>query len=1038
MFMERFSPRFLDVVSVIVVFLVFALFYQSARVQEPDSPDIYIVHEELTMSWIVSGAGTTVINGTYVEDTAGYPSGYNSKPVYLWNDDFDGSPHYLWSDPTRGDVYVISSLPGSGSVEYYSDSSDLPGTVWTTSVAVPPAPTLTGGFSIRFGDSETVADSWDIAANHKYSLYGEDGGSGWDAVLGSRLSDISSAGWYVTGSAPGSWSGYKLQILFDGVVWYQEDFSPSGDSPWSGPFQSAVYLPWASDAAWLARLGSAGAKTCTLRLYDTNTSSTVASDTFVFTMFVPELKLTARRVSGKSRTVGAAVSSGGDVPDVFMLYLDLVTPSEWYSADNGAKLVLTQGVTVYNDISMYGSILLGFSRLIDLANLNISLGGPVATVSAMAEGAFTVVGSLNTFTNPTTSDNFVHDEEYEIALVLEDGDDVYPGPTIIRGYLLQGMKEVGDSVYFMDGLVGATAQSSAVCVCDLTGSIYSNRRVFSLSSLTVLGFALDENSTISIIYDSGDPRYQIDLYWKDSGGTTRDSDSIILDVINEVAPGEDPPDIPDGGDSSLVISGLAITNGAGDSFSVGDTTCRVTGSVSGGSLYALYYRIFVNGVQVQSYTDSPASVGAFSNGFSGLTALSEGDIVKCVLMAYDDAGLSTTASVSAGVGGSKTKTIVIGDDAADFSGWTLDAVSVVGDDLKLTSLGTYYEDSGTLILLYDSGYDSTVWDLLSFTANIPAGTSISVQIATATTEAGLASATYLPASGITASGYVLSNAGISSGRWAAIKITLATTDPTITPTLYSLELFYSTAAGTTASKSWTTTANFNDAVSSSNLTAASDQVVLTGVTDNTYYSPGTIILRVEAPAYVNWGSITRTATKPSGTNVQIRTRSFNRIEDADSATWSSYSAESSFSVVSADSLYLDIEVSMTGGDETPVLSDLSLTYIQEIEADVKYVFTASFDLDSALNTLFVTGNENDQPAGCFVEYKYSVDGITDWGNMRCISRNNLEQVLSSASLSGDVLRIAARLVCCSLTDVAVLDEFAFIFSTEDGERHQIL
>ncbi len=91
-----------------------------------------------------------------------------------------------------------------------------------------------------------------------------------------------------------------------------------------------------------------------------------------------------------------------------------------------------------------------------------------------------------------------------------------------------------------------------------------------------------------------------------------------------------------------------------------------------------------------------------------------------------------------------------------------------------------YPASGTLNLKYDAGR-SEAWDKLSFSGDIPNGTSMTFRTRSAEAESGLASAAW--------SGYITtSGSPVTSpkGRWLEVETTLSTSNSANTPTLHEL------------------------------------------------------------------------------------------------------------------------------------------------------------------------------------------------------------------------------------------------------------
>lgn len=83
--------------------------------------------------WLVSGAGSTDYNGSYVETGA-----YNGKPAYKLDDD-----HWLWWNTVATNKWVLAPALGSGDIQYRSDFvADLPGNPWQAVGGSAPAPSV--------------------------------------------------------------------------------------------------------------------------------------------------------------------------------------------------------------------------------------------------------------------------------------------------------------------------------------------------------------------------------------------------------------------------------------------------------------------------------------------------------------------------------------------------------------------------------------------------------------------------------------------------------------------------------------------------------------------------------------------------------------------------------------------------------------------------------------------------------------------------------------------------------------------------------
>lgn len=503
----------------------------------------------------------------------------------------------------------------------------------------------------------------------------------------------------------------------------------------------------------------------------------------------------------------------------------------------------------------------------------------------------------------------------------------------------------------------------------------------------------------------------------------------------------DPPTDPDQGTSDLLVSDVTLHNGEYLNVIATDdevtVSCAITENGSDVLDYVKLY-LYKNGVFEQTTTYYDADPGQFSNTFRGLT-LAEGDILKCVVYAYDTNGDYYAAVGSTGVGEFRNKRMVIGDAAADYSGWSLTDVSIVDtDDLQISQIATLYKLTGTMRLVYDSGYDATVWDMLSFSANLPEDTLISFKVRTASTEVGLTSATYYPVSGITESGYSLAeNEDIDPNRWIDILCTLSTTDNTVTPSLYSLEIFYSAAAGTTSTKKWDTDAELGEATLT-NTVVDDGELKLTGTTDYDYESDGYFILRVDAGAFVNFDTIDWDATVPEDTTLSYQFKAYSDPATVSDVAWSD--PVTAKGAIDFSGVYLDIKVSMATADAgvSPEITSVTVGFTQTVEPAVNYVYTTKFEFTETVASIFVTDVQNEQDPACFVEYRYAVNDDTEWRDMLPLGRDSFVKVLTTEYLSGEKLRIVAKLVSCSTETKAKLDEFAALFALENGKMVQIL
>jgi hypothetical protein len=110
------------------------------------------------------------------------------------------------------------------------------------------------------------------------------------------------------------------------------------------------------------------------------------------------------------------------------------------------------------------------------------------------------------------------------------------------------------------------------------------------------------------------------------------------------------------------------------------------------------------------------------------------------------------------------------------------------------NFSTYYTSGDLISSAYDTGYDlAWNWGTISFIVNEPSGTDIKFQIRTASTEAGLSSATWYGPTG-TGDYYTTSGTAINSvhdgNRWIQYRAYFSDTG-TSTPTLSEVSITYS-------------------------------------------------------------------------------------------------------------------------------------------------------------------------------------------------------------------------------------------------------
>ncbi len=128
-------------------------------------------------------------------------------------------------------------------------------------------------------------------------------------------------------------------------------------------------------------------------------------------------------------------------------------------------------------------------------------------------------------------------------------------------------------------------------------------------------------------------------------------------------------------------------------------------------------------------------------------------------------------------------------------------------------------------------------------------------------------------------------------------------------------------------------------------------------TGSAYYSTGNIVSTAhDCGGTVNWGTISWTASTPTGTTLQLRTRSASTQAGLASATWSGYYTVSGTAVSSPPDRWLQYEaqLSTTNNQTTPVLFDVTITWgssassswVQSSQSDFQSGTLANLDADT--------------------------------------------------------------------------------------------
>jgi hypothetical protein len=111
--------------------------------------------------------------------------------------------------------------------------------------------------------------------------------------------------------------------------------------------------------------------------------------------------------------------------------------------------------------------------------------------------------------------------------------------------------------------------------------------------------------------------------------------------------------------------------------------------------------------------------------------------------------------------------------------------------------------------------------------------------------------------------------------------------------------------------------------------AAYDWVNVTTASSASYYSSGTLVSSAfDSGSSAVWQTISWSASTPSGTSVQFRTRTAATQAGLASAAWSGYYTASGTTITSPSNRWIQYEatLSTTNTETTPALSDVTIAY----------------------------------------------------------------------------------------------------------------
>jgi hypothetical protein len=113
-------------------------------------------------------------------------------------------------------------------------------------------------------------------------------------------------------------------------------------------------------------------------------------------------------------------------------------------------------------------------------------------------------------------------------------------------------------------------------------------------------------------------------------------------------------------------------------------------------------------------------------------------------------------------------------------------------------------------------------------------------------------------------------------------------------------------------------------------TAQYDWINVTTISSGTsYVTNGSIVSQaLDAQNTVTWGTISWTTSTPTGTNIQIRTRTASAQQELTTATWSNTYTTSGSTITNPANRWIQYEATLTTTNpaNTPTLYDITITY----------------------------------------------------------------------------------------------------------------
>jgi len=368
--------------------------------------------------------------------------------------------------------------------------------------------------------------------------------------------------------------------------------------------------------------------------------------------------------------------------------------------------------------------------------------------------------------------------------------------------------------------------------------------------------------------------------------------------------------------------------------------------------------------------------------------------------------------------------------------------------LKLSSLGSFYPDTGYIILKKDSMAHGTSWGFCSYDADLPAGTSVTIQARVSDDD------TLFDTMGDDSWGDPIS-AGSSIdliGQYLELKVTLSTANISVTPVLRGLHLAFAVPGnvGGVKTQSWQpldASTQFLTLKSQTQfVTYEGTGAVALGVqaTTPTYADSGSIIIQMDTNGLNDWVQVEFDADIPYSTEdskptIAVQSRFFNRMRNRDATAWST---ATNFTNSDATHIVTTTQTAKRVGEFkftltpsttkslTPNLHSIRVKWTKVVEGQTGYVYTTTLKLPSNLSSIILTPNA-EEPDGCEIVYGINFTNKVDFENhYEVIVPNTL---YTPVNRTGSDVRVGVKMLSGSTSGVPKIHELGIEVNTEGHE-----